>query len=118
MYLVAGSVTLLWGIILWFIFPMAPQDARGFTADERALLLERVRGNDSGSENRRFRWYQVQEAVSSYHLWCIFLLSVLSSVGSGRLLRLAPLSSMAWASPRLYPCCLTSPSAPSHLFVC
>lgn len=83
MYLIAGLATLLWAITLWFIFPDSPQVAKGFTAEERTLLLERVRSNNAGSENRHFKWYQMREALFSYHFWCIFLLSTLSSIGSG-----------------------------------
>ncbi|OGE49565.1 hypothetical protein PENARI_c020G08328 [Penicillium arizonense] len=83
MYLIAGLATLLWAVALWFIFPDSPQVAKGFTVEERILLLERVRSNNAGSENRNFKWYQMREALFSYHFWCIFLLSTLSSIGSG-----------------------------------
>ncbi|CAG7919196.1 unnamed protein product [Penicillium olsonii] len=66
MYLIAGLATLLWSIILWFLFPGSPQIAKGFTAEERALILERVRINNAGTENRQFKWYQVKEALLSY----------------------------------------------------
>ncbi|KAI9367338.1 major facilitator superfamily domain-containing protein [Aspergillus egyptiacus] len=83
MYLIAGLATLLWSIILWFVFPGSPQDAKGFTVEERILLLERVRNNNAGAENRHFKWYQVREALRSYHFWFVFFLSVLSSSGNG-----------------------------------
>ncbi|KAL3477419.1 putative MFS transporter [Aspergillus californicus] len=83
MYLIAGLATLLWSIVLWFIFPGSPHVAKGFTAEERILLLERVRGNNAGAENKHFKWYQMREALLSYHFWFIFLLSMLSSIGSG-----------------------------------
>ncbi|GMF69302.1 unnamed protein product [Aspergillus oryzae] len=83
MYLIAGLATLAWAIALFFVFPGSPQTAKGFTAEERMMLLERVRANNAGAENRTFKWYQVCEALYSYHFWCIFLLSTLSSTGSG-----------------------------------
>ncbi|PCH05630.1 Major facilitator superfamily domain, general substrate transporter [Penicillium occitanis (nom. inval.)] len=83
MYLIAGLATLMWSIVLWFVFPGSPQVAKGFTAEERLLILERVRSNNAGAENRHFKWYQFKEALLSYQFWFIFLLSTLSSVGSG-----------------------------------
>jgi MFS family permease len=83
MYLIAGIATLLWSVALWFIFPGSPEEAKGFTDEERKLLLERVRANNAGSENKHFKWYQMREALLSYQFWFIFLLSTLSSIGSG-----------------------------------
>ncbi|KAL4915269.1 major facilitator superfamily domain-containing protein [Aspergillus aurantiobrunneus] len=64
MYLVAGLATLLWSGILWLVFPGSPQAAKGFTEEERILVVER-------------------EALLSYHFWFIFFLSLLSSIGRG-----------------------------------
>lgn len=83
MYLIAGLATLLWSIVLWFVFPGSPHTAKGFTEEERKLVLERVRSNNAGVENRQFKWYQVQEALCSYQFWFIFFLSMLSTVGNG-----------------------------------
>ncbi|RAL12626.1 putative MFS transporter [Aspergillus homomorphus CBS 101889] len=83
MYLIAGLATLFWSIALWFIFPGSPEEAKGFTAEERKLLLERVRANNAGSENKQFKWYQMREALLCYHFWFILVLSALSSIGSG-----------------------------------
>ncbi|KAL2177495.1 uncharacterized protein P884DRAFT_269869 [Thermothelomyces heterothallicus CBS 202.75] len=40
-YFIAGGVTTLWGVALWWLFPDTPQNVRGFSEEERALLLER-----------------------------------------------------------------------------
>ncbi|KAM5350664.1 hypothetical protein ACJ41O_007169 [Fusarium nematophilum] len=83
MYLIAGIATLFWGIALWWVFPDSPQNARGFTEAERRLLLERVRGNNAGSENKEFKAYQFREALLDYQLWGIIVLSIVSCTGSG-----------------------------------
>ncbi|KAK4940890.1 hypothetical protein LTR10_019043 [Elasticomyces elasticus] len=83
MYLIAGLATFFWGIALWFIFPASPKTAKGFTEKEHILLLERVRANNAGAENRHIKWYQVREAVSGYPFWCILFLAMLSTTGSG-----------------------------------
>ncbi|KAE8310229.1 major facilitator superfamily domain-containing protein [Aspergillus transmontanensis] len=78
-----GRLLPAWAIALFFVFPGSPQTAKGFTAEERMLLLERVRANNAGTESQTFKWYQFREVLCSYHFWCIFLLSTLSSTGSG-----------------------------------
>ncbi|RSM12099.1 hypothetical protein CEP52_002617 [Fusarium oligoseptatum] len=83
MYIIAGIATLFWGAALWWVFPDSPQNAKGFTETERRLLLERVRGNNAGSENRQFKPYQFKEALFDYQLWGIIILSIVSCTGSG-----------------------------------
>ncbi|KAF5006339.1 hypothetical protein FDECE_7267 [Fusarium decemcellulare] len=83
MYIIAGLGTLVWGIALWWLFPGSPQDAKGFTADERRLLLERVRENNAGSEDKHFKPYQFREALCDYRMWAVFVLSIVSCTGSG-----------------------------------
>lgn len=83
MYFVSGAITFVWGIALWWIFPDGPSTARGWTEQERRLLLERVRTNNAGAENKHFKAYQVWEALGDYQLWGIMVLSLVSCTGSG-----------------------------------
>ncbi|KAF9894176.1 hypothetical protein FE257_009149 [Aspergillus nanangensis] len=85
MYIVAGSITLLWGIALWWLFPDSPHESKWFSEDERRLLLERVRGNNSGTENRDFNRYQATEAIMDLQFWMIIILAIVSCTGSGAL---------------------------------
>ncbi|QGI67568.1 hypothetical protein CEK26_011519 [Fusarium fujikuroi] len=83
MYIIAGLATLAWGIALWWLFPDSPQHAKGFTEAERHLLLERVRENNAGAEDKHFKSYQFKEALFDYRLWGIMILSIVSCTGSG-----------------------------------
>ncbi|KAL2145267.1 hypothetical protein VTI28DRAFT_7635 [Corynascus sepedonium] len=91
MYFIAGGVTTLWGVALWWLFPDTPQNAKGFSKEERALLMERVRGNNAGAENKTFKWYQVVEALADYQMWGICILSIVSCTGSGAVTVFAPI---------------------------
>jgi MFS family permease len=91
MYFIAGGVTALWGVALWWLFPDTPQNAKGFTEEERVLLMERVRGNNAGAENKTFKWYQVAEALKDYQMWGICVLSIVSCTGSGAVTVFAPI---------------------------
>ncbi|KPA36847.1 allantoate permease [Fusarium langsethiae] len=83
MYVIAGLATFFWGIALWWLFPDSPQHAKGFTEDERRMLLERIRQNNAGTEHKDFKAYQFKEAVFDYRLWGIIVLSTASCTGSG-----------------------------------
>ncbi|KAG6316767.1 hypothetical protein E4U22_006843 [Claviceps purpurea] len=83
MYLVSGIVSILWSTLLYSHFPDTPQDARGFTDEEQRLLLERMKGNNAGGENRQFKAYQLREALLDYHFWGIMILSTTTCTGSG-----------------------------------
>ncbi|RGP70108.1 allantoate permease [Fusarium sporotrichioides] len=83
MYIIAGLATFFWGIALWWLFPDSPQHAKGFTEDERRMLLERIRQNNAGTEHKDFKAYQFKEAVFDYRLWGIIVLSTASCTGSG-----------------------------------
>lgn len=83
MYFVGGGATLLWGFALWWLFPENPQHANGFSDEERKLLLERVRANNAGVENKTFKLYQAREALTDWQMWGIMLLSIASCTGSG-----------------------------------
>ncbi|KAG8421308.1 hypothetical protein J3458_003197 [Metarhizium acridum] len=82
MYLIAGAITFLWGVVLWWVFPNTPHNAKGFKEEERKLLEERVRANNAGAENNLFKSYQLREALTDY-LWGIITLSTVSCTGSG-----------------------------------
>ncbi|WP_455356677.1 MFS transporter [Streptomyces sp. SYSU K217416] len=47
MFLVEGLVTVAVGVVVWFVLPSRPQDARWLSPDEAALLSERAAGAPS-----------------------------------------------------------------------
>jgi hypothetical protein len=89
--LIIISQTLIWGVALWWLFPDTPQLAKGFTDEERVIILERVRENNAGSEHKNLKGYQVLEALKDYQLWGICLLSMVSCTGSGAVTTFAPI---------------------------
>jgi MFS family permease len=82
MFLVAGALTFAWGVALLWIFPDTPETARGWSDADRAVVLERIRRDNVGGENTRFRPYQALEALRDYQFWALFLMAVLSTTGA------------------------------------
>jgi hypothetical protein len=58
-----------------FIFlPDSPVSAPGLTPRERRVAVERLRGNQTGVENKHLKPYQVLEAFMDYKLYIFFML--------------------------------------------
>lgn len=54
------------------------------TDQEKVSLIEHVKGNLTGIENRRrFSWAQVKEAFLDFQLWCQWLIQLLNGGGGG-----------------------------------
>lgn len=72
MYLIAGILTILWGIALYFILPPDPIRATGFTPRERYVAVARMRENNTGVRNTHFKWAQVRETAMDVRFWILF----------------------------------------------
>ncbi|KAI0685496.1 MFS general substrate transporter [Cytidiella melzeri] len=70
MYLFAGSITMLWSLVVLAVLPDSPATShRWFNESERAMLVSRMRGNLAGVDVRKVKWYQVREALRDYKIW-------------------------------------------------
>ncbi|KAK7918051.1 hypothetical protein PG985_009925 [Apiospora marii] len=84
MFLLFGLVTVAVGLLVMVFMPDNPMTARGLTHAERVLAIERVRANQTGIENKRFKWRQAREClVGDPQTWLLALIMVASSVPNG-----------------------------------
>lgn len=80
MYIVAGCITILWGIVILIFLPSDPIQAKGFTERERYIAVARLRSNNSGIRNRHFKpaqalepFYDPRFVISVLLAFCIFV---------------------------------------------
>nr|RBQ94109.1 hypothetical protein FVER53263_00232 [Fusarium verticillioides] len=85
LFLIWGAVTVAWGVILLFLLPGAPMRAKFLTADEKARVVARVRGNGTGIENKHFKMVQFWEAMFDMKTWLLFLFALTSNSPNGGL---------------------------------
>ncbi|EPQ25629.1 uncharacterized protein PFL1_06809 [Pseudozyma flocculosa PF-1] len=85
LYVTLGSATILWGAFCWYWLPSSPMRARGFTEEERTKCLERVRENQTGVQNKKFKKDQLIEALLDPQTWALFLIQVLNTIPTGGL---------------------------------
>jgi len=85
LFTLLGSLTFVWGIfVLWWL-PDSPIRAKCFSEEDRILMAERVRKNDTGIQNREFKMYQAIEALTDPTVWAVVLISFTNALPTGGL---------------------------------
>ncbi|CDW98391.1 hypothetical protein, partial [Sporisorium scitamineum] len=85
MFLVLGLLTVVWGVAIVYILPASPMNARGISDEDRVKIVERVRENQTGVQNRKFKMEHVWEALKDPQAWCLFLINLLNTIPTGGL---------------------------------
>lgn len=75
LYLILGSVTIAWGFLLLWLLPNNPVTATFLQPDERVVAVEKMRSEQIGIENKRFKLYQVKEALLDPKTWLFFVMT-------------------------------------------
>jgi MFS family permease len=75
MFMTYGLITVIWAVFVYFWMPDSPMRAKCWTEEDKKLMVERVRQNQTGLQNRNFRKEQVWDALTdpqctSYHFHC------------------------------------------------
>ncbi|OAA68524.1 Major facilitator superfamily domain, general substrate transporter [Niveomyces insectorum RCEF 264] len=84
-YVVYGSFSAGWGIMLYFALPDSPVSAWFLTHDEKLAAVARIRRNQTGMLDRDFKREQVVEALLDPKTWFYFLFTFISNVVNGGL---------------------------------
>lgn len=79
LYLVFGAQAIVVGIAVLLWMPDSPVHAKMLTPEERIAAIERVRDDQGGTENRRFKKAQVYETLRDVRTWLIVLTTFLSA---------------------------------------
>lgn len=110
MYLFAGALTILWGIILNFVLPPDPVSARGFTDRERYILVARLRTNNSGVRNTHFKMGQVVELLLDPKFWLVFFTAFLAMIANAPISTFTPIIINSFGFSTLHSLLLVIPS--------
>ncbi|KAH7907862.1 MFS general substrate transporter [Hygrophoropsis aurantiaca] len=77
---ITGAITLVLAVIYWFFFPDSPTNAWFLTMDERAKAVLRIKENQTGVENKRFKREQMIEALTDPKTWIFALFAALDQI--------------------------------------
>ncbi|RJE25743.1 Allantoate [Aspergillus sclerotialis] len=70
LFMAYGCISVLWGLFVLLWMPDSPMRAKCFNEEDKHLMVERVRGNQTGLQNKQFRSYQMWEAFRDPQTWC------------------------------------------------
>jgi MFS transporter, ACS family, allantoate permease len=79
-YLLLGGLAIVVGLCVLIWLPDSPVHARILTKEERVAALERVRDDQGGTSNRRWKREQIIEAFCDVRSWLIVLSTLLSEL--------------------------------------
>ncbi|OLN97240.1 putative transporter C460.05-like protein 2 [Colletotrichum chlorophyti] len=85
LFMVLGITTCVWGAFVGWWLPDSPMSAKCFTEDQKRLMIERVRANETGIENREYKRYQMIETITDPVIWCYVMLQITSTLIIGGL---------------------------------
>ncbi|KAI1123828.1 major facilitator superfamily domain-containing protein [Nemania abortiva] len=85
LFLLLGLATVIWSAFVGWWLPDSPIKAKCFTHEQKRLMAERVRANETGIENKTWKRYQMIEALTDPVIWCYALLSLTSTLIIGGL---------------------------------
>lgn len=84
LFLVVGLITIIFGIFIWFYLPDNVVNAQFLSNEEKVLVLEHIRENQTGTENKKFKKEQVYELLFKDKLtWPMLLLTGTSQIVTG-----------------------------------
>ncbi|KAF7352941.1 MFS general substrate transporter [Mycena venus] len=85
LFTLLGCLTFVWGLfVLWWL-PDSPMRATCWSPEDRLLIAERVRKNETGIQNREFKMYQAWEAFKDPTVWLVTLVSFTNALPTGGL---------------------------------
>ncbi|KEF63788.1 uncharacterized protein A1O9_01766 [Exophiala aquamarina CBS 119918] len=85
MFLIWGAVTVAWGVVLFFTLPGSPATSRFWTPQQRTGVLDRIKDNGTGIEDKNFKFEQFKETMFDLKTWLLFLFAVSSNSPNGGL---------------------------------
>ncbi|KAF1813347.1 MFS transporter [Eremomyces bilateralis CBS 781.70] len=91
MFIVAGCLTMLWSIVVYFFMPPDPIRAKGFTERERFILVARLRSNNTGVRNTHFKAAQLIETLADPRFLLTFAMAFLIFIVNGPVSTFMPL---------------------------
>lgn len=79
-FIIFGSVTVVWGCLFVWLAPSNPTTAKWLTQEEKTIAVLRVVDNETGIDNKTFKWNQVRESFLDPNFWIMNLISIANCI--------------------------------------
>jgi hypothetical protein len=80
LFMTYGILSVFWGIFVFLYMPDSPMRAKCFSEADKALMVERVRSNQTGLQNKKFRIDQVKEAFTDPQTYCYMIIQICTTL--------------------------------------
>jgi len=80
--IITGIITLVLAVCYWFLFPDSPTTAWFLTKDERIKAVNRIKENQTGVENKKFKKEQMIEALQDPKTWIFAVFAALTQIAN------------------------------------
>ncbi|OLN96436.1 putative transporter C417.10-like protein 1 [Colletotrichum chlorophyti] len=80
LFLAYGIVSVLFGVFVLFWMPDSPMRAKCFSEDVKKEMVERVRDNQTGIQNKQFKREQAIEALKDPQVWGYSLIALCTTL--------------------------------------
>ncbi|KAK9379068.1 major facilitator superfamily domain-containing protein [Kockiozyma suomiensis] len=85
LYIILGCITCTWAVFILWWMPDSPMRAKCFSEEDRVLMIERVRANQTGVQNRKLKKSHIIEAIKDFQIWCYVFIEIIIQIPSGGL---------------------------------
>lgn len=82
MFLVFGIITIVTGILILVVIPDSPMESN-LTPAQKIVIINRVRANQTGIENKNIKWRQIREVLLDIRTWFLACIVILTNVPNG-----------------------------------
>lgn len=83
MFLVLGIVSVLLGLVTWWLLPDTPMNARFLTDAEKTAVIQYVAVNQTGVSSHKFERSHISAALADPQIWLLTIGNVVVSTGAG-----------------------------------
>lgn len=86
-FLTMGLLTIIFGVYAFIVLPDSPISSKFLTDYQKKLVLENIRTNQTGTENKTFKPRQLKELLlQDKHTWPMLILTLVSMIPTGAVL--------------------------------
>lgn len=82
-FLVIGLLNLVWSVVFIWLCPDSPASASFINEREKSIVVDKISKNNMGIKDKKFRKYQVIEALSDPSVWLICLIGLSCGIING-----------------------------------
>ncbi|KAK3386189.1 major facilitator superfamily domain-containing protein [Podospora didyma] len=80
LFLVYGVISVIYGVFVGWYMPDSPMRAKCFSEEDKKLMVERVRDNQTGLQSRKFRMDHAIEALKDPQVWGYGLIALTTTL--------------------------------------